>query len=172
MIEFRVRDHCWHACSVVGEGNIKRLTPRPYVSIEYSYREFTRSSLNGKFTRRERSTGGADWRLPLDQYGRPSTPIIYIPNPSYQMTVQVSRCPNTPNSPPTRYEILSQKFFMNCQVKRQYIKIPNPRIVHHSNPNRSLNKSLSLPGIEPVTYLLLVIGQTMGKLSWPITHKI
>ena len=64
-----------------------------------------------------------DVGLPLDQYGRPSIPIIYIPNPFYQMTVPVSMCPSNPNSPPTRYEILSQKFFMNCQVKRQYINL-------------------------------------------------
>ena len=24
LIEFRVRDHCWHACSVVGEGKYKK----------------------------------------------------------------------------------------------------------------------------------------------------
>ena len=24
MIEFRVRDRCWHACSVVGEGKFKK----------------------------------------------------------------------------------------------------------------------------------------------------
>ena len=57
------------------------------------------------------------------QYGQLSIPIIYIPNPFYQMTVPVSMCPSNPNSPPTRHEILSQKFFMNCQVKRQYINL-------------------------------------------------
>ena len=28
---------------------------------------------------------------------------------------------------------------MDCQVKRQYIKIPDPRTIHHSNPNRYQN---------------------------------
>ena len=77
----------------------------------------------------------------LDQYERSSIPIIYIPNPFYQMTVQYREPSTYPKQPPTRYEILSQKLFMNCQVKRQYIKIPNPRIIHHSNPNKYLNKS-------------------------------
>ena len=39
MIEYRVRDHCWYAGSVVGEGKYKkRLTPRPCINIEYSHR--------------------------------------------------------------------------------------------------------------------------------------
>ena len=78
-----------------------------------------------------------------DQYTRSSIiPIIYIPNPFYQMTVQhrvQHRGASTPNSPPARYEMLSQKRFMKCQVKRQYIKIPDPRTIHHSNPNRYLS---------------------------------
>ena len=89
--------------------NIKRLTPRPCINV----RVFTRSSLHGKH----------NLGLPLGQYGRPSIPIIYIPNPFYQMTVSVSMCPSNANSPPTRHEILSQKFFVNCQVKRQYIDL-------------------------------------------------
>ena len=40
---------------------------------------------------------------------RPSIPIIYIPNP---FSTGQYREPSTPNSPPTRYEILSQKLFM------------------------------------------------------------
>ena len=35
--------------------------------------------------------------------------------------------------------MLSQKLFTDCQVKQQHIKIPNPRTIHHSNPNRYQN---------------------------------
>ena len=62
---------------------------------------------------------GRAWRsLPIYKYKPSNIPIMYIPNPFYQMTVQ-HRGPSTPNSPPARYEMLSQKLFRNCQVKRQ-----------------------------------------------------
>ena len=64
--------------------NIKRLTPGPCINVEYShgvvYMEETTSVFHS------------------GQYGRPSIPIIYIPNPFYQMTVPVSMCPSNLNS--------------------------------------------------------------------------
>ena len=52
-----------------------------------------------EYTRQHRvdNIEAEDVGLPLDQYGRPSIPIIYIPNPFYQMTVQASMCPSNPN---------------------------------------------------------------------------
>ena len=109
MIEFRCVVNVSTPAVWLARENIKRLTPRPCISVEYShgvvYMEETTSVVHS------------------GQYGRPSIPIIYIPNPFYQMTVPVSMCPSNLNSPPTRHEILSQKFFMNCQVKRQYINL-------------------------------------------------
>ena len=39
MIECRVRDHCWHACSVIGEGKYKKADSKTL----YEHRVFTRS---------------------------------------------------------------------------------------------------------------------------------
>ena len=50
----------------------------------------------------------------LQQDELSSIPIIYIPNPSSSIENLV-----LPNSPPARFEMLSQKLFMDCQVKRQ-----------------------------------------------------
>ena len=124
MIEFRVRDHCWHACSVVGEGKYKKADSKTL------------------YLHRVNDVRAEHVGLPLDQYGWLSIPIIYILNSFYQMTVQVSRCPSTPNSPPTRYEILSQKLFLPGNTS-----ISNPRTIHHSNPDRSLNKSSNQPNV-------------------------
>ena len=109
MIEFRCVVTVNTSAVWLARENIKRLTPRPCINVEYShgvvYMEETTSVFHS------------------GHYGRPSIPIIYISNPFYQMTVPVSMCLSNLNSPPTRHEILSQKFFMNCQVKRQYINL-------------------------------------------------
>ena len=54
-----------------------------------------------------------------------SVPLSYIyqtPSTKLQSSIEdpvQHRGPSTPNSPPARYEMLSQKLFMNCQVKRR-----------------------------------------------------
>ena len=48
----------------------------------------------------ERHTGEARRSFPVHQYNLPSIPIIYIPNPFYQMTVQRASRTEHPKQPP------------------------------------------------------------------------
>ena len=72
------------------------------------------------------------------------------------MTVQ-HRKPSTPNSPPARYEMLSQKLFVNRQVKRQNgnnsssisSNLPKSSIIYHS-----FHQSIQTFNSPPVPMLL------------------
>ena len=81
MIEFRCVITVSTPALWLARENIKRLTPRLCINVEYLhgvvYMENTQHRVdNIEYTTYGRTTYGR----PLDQYGRLSIPIIYIPN--------------------------------------------------------------------------------------------
>ena len=73
MIEFRCVVTVSTPAVWLARENIKRLTPRPCINVEYAH--------GVVYMEEESILGEEEPGLPLGQYGRPSIPIIYISNP-------------------------------------------------------------------------------------------